>query len=131
MRFFNKYKTKDDNDRENNYEEFKWYKKVNSHRRHVGSSNTFAVNYLQLEDAGTYECEITNESGMTGRAHYELVFSTFSPKYGDDESGEGGGSYAQVNSEHEISFFYIETDVRPFGQVVVLCESSKSLFKMF
>lgn len=80
-----------------------------------------AINYLQLSDAGFYECEIMNENGRVGRDAFELSFSTFSPKYGD-ESREGD---LKVQSEHEINFLFIENDVRPFGQVVVLCESSK------
>lgn len=80
-----------------------------------------AINYLQLDDAGTYECEITNTNGRIGRDAFELAFNTFSPKYGD-ESREGE---MRLRAEHEISFFFIDNDVRPFGQVVVVCESSK------
>lgn len=89
-------------------------------RHELATSNTLAINYLQLRDAGWYECEIRTDSGV-GRDLFELEFSTFAPKYGD-ESFEGD---LRVKSEHEVSFFFIENDVRPFGQVVVLCESSK------
>lgn len=107
------------------YELAKWYKRSkDGERRELATSPTLAINYLQLDDAGLYECEVMNEHNVPlGRDVFELMFSTFTPKHGD-ESHEG---YIRLNDEHEVNFLFIENDVRPFGQVVVLCESSNSI----
>lgn len=88
---------------------------------------------MREEDIGLYECVISTEFGQ-GRDSFEINFSPIYPKnnYGYDENDNTGRDdpkalQPQNDQRHEISFFFIENDVRPFGQIVVLCESSKLL----
>lgn len=86
----------------------KWYKISQTPAVELTSSNTLRIDYLQPKDFGDYECVIETRRGR-GSATFQIIL--------------------EESSNYELKFDFIENDVRPHGQVVVICESSELQLK--
>ncbi len=98
---------------------FKWKKLVDTSE--TGSalvlpsnSSVLRFNNLKDEDVGTYECIFINENGLSS-AKYELSFV-------DKQDSN--------KSDGQIRFNFIQFNLKPGGQIDVICESGNFKFDL-
>ena len=107
----------------------------------ITSSTLLHINYLQLEDAGVYECVVQTEYGI-GVGSFELYFtgsnsqeSSSLEAYGSDSESEYDGNFirkkadiklVKAQNESKIEFRFVQKEVSPRGIVDVICEAGKT-----
>lgn len=83
-------------------DDLKWYKTEEL----VSNSFRLELNNLKAQDSGVYKCA-TNSKFLDSAVEFEISILE--------------------EKKPEIFFNFIENDIRPFGEVLVICESRSKL----